>query len=132
MKNRGSILVVDDESVIRQLLVRTISRAGYQVSEAADGVEALEYLARSHVDIVISDIKMPRMDGMDLLAEIRRQYPHVSVVLITGHGSEYNAEAVLKAGADYFITKPFKNTEIAPTLAALFHRREVREQAQHG
>ena len=129
MKNRGSILVVDDESIIRQLLVRTISRDGYSVSEASDGVAALEVLQKSHFDIVVSDIKMPRMNGMELLTEIRSKYPRVSVVLITGHGSEYNAEAVTEAGADQFITKPFKNTEISHTLATLFNRREQQGQS---
>jgi len=129
MKKRGNILVVDDESVIRQLLVRTISRDGYSVSEASDGVAALEVLNKSHFDIVVSDIKMPRMNGMELLTEIRSKYPGVSVVLITGHGSEYNAEAVTEAGADQFITKPFKNTEISRTLAILFNSREQQRKA---
>jgi CheY-like chemotaxis protein len=130
MRKRGTILVVDDEPVIRGLLVRSIAREGYQVSEATNGREALELLKMARFDIVISDIKMPEMDGMELLTEIRSSYPSVSVILITGYGAEYNSQDVIAAGADYFITKPFKNVEIAHTLETLFQRRQRQSQAE--
>ncbi|MFQ5500580.1 MAG: response regulator [Candidatus Zixiibacteriota bacterium] len=119
MKQTGSILIVDDAEFIRSIIARMVKREGYTVSEACDGVEALEKLAVAPVDFVISDIKMPRMDGLELLGEIKSNYPDVMVLMITGYAGEYTSDDVLAAGADYFITKPFKNVEIARTLVAL-------------
>jgi CheY-like chemotaxis protein len=116
MRPQASVLVVDDESFIRQILSRIVSREGYQVLQAADGKDALKSLAETPCRIVISDIKMPNMDGIELLSEIRVNHPHVSVILITAYAGEYSAEAAISAGADAFITKPFKNVEIAETL----------------
>ena len=118
-----SVLVVDDEQFARQILVRTVKREGYSVSEAVDGIEALEKMEDGHFDFVISDIRMPRMNGLQLLKEIKTSYPETSVLLITGNKAEISSEAALAAGADHFITKPFKNLEIAQTLKALFIRR---------
>lgn len=122
-----SVLVVDDEQFIRQLLVRTIKREGYLVSEAGDGRKALDILSEKHIDIVISDIKMPNMDGWQLLEEIKKEYPEISVILITAYAGDHTPENAIEAGADYFITKPFKNVEIARTLTGLMNRR--RKQA---
>ena len=124
---RATVLVVDDEQFIRELLARSIKREGYLVSEAGDGREALEILRDNHIDIVISDIKMPNMDGWQLLEEIKKEYPDVSVILITAYAGDHTPEHAIEAGADYFITKPFKNVEIARTLTGLINRR--RKQA---
>lgn len=123
----ATVLVVDDEQFIRQLLVRLIKREGHLVTEAGDGREALDMLRNSNVDIVISDIKMPNMDGWQLLEEIKKDYPDVSVILITAYAGDYTPEHAIEAGADYFITKPFKNVEIARTLTGLINKR--RKQA---
>jgi len=119
MINGLSVLVVDDEVFIRQILSRIVSREGYSVAEANDGVEALEKMADRHFDFVISDIQMPRMGGMELLAKIKGQYTDTRVLLITGYGGADTADEVSAAGADCFITKPFKNVEISRTLTAL-------------
>ena len=92
-------------------------------------MDALEKLESTSFNLVISDIKMPRMDGIELLFEIKSRYPQISVLLITGHGDEYNSQDVLAAGADYFITKPFKNVDIARTLRSIYlRRRELKQQ----
>ncbi len=127
MKKSGSILIVDDEKFIRQILRRTVEREGYTVVEAADGIEAVECLKRQTFDFVISDVRMPRMDGMELLGEIKSHYPEITILLITAFGGEYSSEDVLAAGADSFITKPFKNIEIAQTLTELEHKRRERK-----
>ena len=119
MKNGLSVLVVDDEVFIRQILSRIVSREGYSVDQASDGIEALDKMSERRFNFVISDIKMPRMDGMELLATIKEKYPETHVLLITAYAGEYTAEDAIAAGADYFITKPFKNVEIARTLTAL-------------
>lgn len=122
MRRQASVLVVDDESFIRQILSRMVSREGYEVHQATDGKDALKLLADHPCQIVISDIKMPNMDGIELLAEIKASHTSVSVILITAYAGEYSADDALAAGADAFITKPFKNIEIAETLRKVLIR----------
>ena len=110
--NRTTILVVDDESVIRDLLFRTLGREGFRVVTACDGVEALNCLKGSKIDIVISDIMMPRMNGLELLVEVKCDYPQIPVLLITGYAGNFSGKQALEAGAEDFIVKPFKNSEI--------------------
>ncbi len=81
MRPQASVLVVDDESFIRQILSRIVSREGYQVHQATDGKDALKSLAETPCQIVISDIRMPKMDGIELLSEIRANFPSVGVIL---------------------------------------------------
>ncbi len=122
MHMKTSVLIVDDETFIRQILARIVSREGYEVRQACDGRDALARLSEASYDIVISDIKMPNMDGMELLAEIKANHPDIPVILITAYAGEYSAEEALKAGADAFIAKPFKNTEIAETLRKVLQK----------
>lgn len=114
-----SVLVVDDEQLIRDILVRIVAREGYRVDHACDGVEAMEKLNDAPFDYVISDIKMPNMDGMQLLEQVKSLYPSVKVLLITGQAGTVSVRKAKAAGADSFITKPFKKMEIARTLAEL-------------
>lgn len=118
----ASVLIVDDETFLRQILTRIVKREGYSVAEAADGVEALEKLKSRQFEFVISDIKMPRMDGLELLAEIKSNWPDTKVLLITNYEGEYSAEMAIASGADFYITKPFKNVEIARSLHNLRSR----------
>jgi YesN/AraC family two-component response regulator len=119
-----SVLVVDDEQFLRQILVRIVKRDGYQVEEAANGKEALEKMAGKHFDLVITDVKMPEIDGMELLARVKKEYPEVQVVVVTSHSSEVNATEAVAAGASQFISKPFNNIEITHTLDNLIARRK--------
>jgi len=122
LDTKGTVLIVDDEQFIRQILGRIVKREGYTVSEARDGIEALEMLQTEKFHFVISDIKMPRMDGMELLNAIKAQHPKTKVLMVTGYAGDYTAWDVISAGADHYITKPFKNTEIATTLRSLHTR----------
>lgn len=106
-----TVLIVDDEKVIRDVLKRSCRWEGYETILAEDGVQALERMAQSKVDVVISDIKMPRMNGLDLLVEIKDKYPRVPVIMISAY-SEYSGADLLAAGAEEFITKPFKIDEL--------------------
>lgn len=124
MRINASVLVVDDEPILRDILTRIVGRAGYSVASAVDGLDALEKLKTARFDIVISDVKMPNMDGLELLGEIKSSYPETSVILITGKAAEFRLEDALKAGADHFIVKPFKNVEVATTLMRLHSRRQ--------
>jgi YesN/AraC family two-component response regulator len=125
MHSKASVLIVDDEQFIRQILARIVQREGYAIGEASDGKDALEKLEQTKYDFVISDIRMPNMDGMELLAEIKTRFPDTIVILITAYAGDYTAKDVLAVGADHYITKPFKNVEIARTLGRLCQKRET-------
>ncbi|MEA3297280.1 MAG: response regulator [candidate division Zixibacteria bacterium] len=128
MQRQPSVLIVDDEKFIRQILYRIIKRVGFNnIGEAADGVEALEKFKKTTYDLVITDIKMPNKDGIELLSEIKATYPQTMVILITSYTGEYNSQNAKDTGADGYITKPFKNTEIAQTLKTLFQKQQLKK-----
>ena len=109
---RSRILVVDDEPSIRAVLKAHLSRDGYDVAIASDGAEAVSALTANPFDLVISDLKMPGMSGLELLAWCFREQPGLPVVLITAHGTVDTAVEALKLGAQDFITKPFDLEEL--------------------
>ncbi len=119
MTTESRVLIVDDQEFIRKILARIVSREGYDVGEAKDGAEAIAELGRNSYDFVISDMRMPNVDGVELAAKIRTDHPDIRILLVTAYPGEYCEQDALAAGADCYITKPFKNTEIAHTLATL-------------
>ena len=106
---KGRLLVVDDEREIREMLSRHFRMLGYRVELAGNGHEALGLLEQKRIDVVISDIRMPEMDGVSLLREIRRQYPMMHVIMITGYVTLENALACMRNQADTCVFKPFKD-----------------------
>jgi DNA-binding NtrC family response regulator len=107
----ASLLIVDDEAAIRSSLSRHYRLKGYTVETAENGRAALENLARIPRQVVISDIMMPEMDGIELLRRIRREYPMTRVIIITGYVTLENALACLRNNADTCIFKPLGNLE---------------------
>lgn len=128
MKAKAAVLIVDDERIIREILTRSVTREGYAVDQATDGRDALDKLATSPFDIVITDIKMPGMDGIELLKKVKAQYPKTSVIIITAYGGSLTPTDTLKAGADMYITKPFKSFEIAEALRTVIKKRSQKQQ----
>jgi len=122
MKSSVSILVVDDESMMRNLLERILSRDGYKVVSAEDGQDALRMLEREPVDIIISDLKMPRMNGFDLLKAVKQKYSGVAMIMMTAYGDTYTVKDALLLGADEYITKPFKSFEISLVVERAYWR----------
>jgi two-component system response regulator PilR (NtrC family) len=112
MKNGISILVADDEQLLRDLLVKILSKEGYQVETAVDGEEALEKLRQNRYSLLISDIKMPRLNGFELLKQVKQTYPEMGVIMMTAYGDSFSVKDSLLLGADEYITKPFKSFEI--------------------
>jgi DNA-binding response OmpR family regulator len=108
----GPILIVDDEELLRSLLRRILEREGFRVIVAESGTEALEMLGKTRVGLVISDIVMPEMNGIQLIGHIKKRFPSLPVLLVTGHASEYSKRNAVSAGADGYISKPFHGTEI--------------------
>lgn len=129
MESKASVLIVDDEKYIRDILSRIVQREGYAVTVARDGVEAFNILQKARFDYVISNIDMPNMSGLELLEKIKSLNRNTRVLLITSRTGYYSPHDVLRAGADFFITKPFKNAEIARILRTLeFHRQLKNKQ----
>ena len=106
---RVNILVVDDELEIREMLSRHFRYRGFEVDTAQHGEEALQIMTCKKIDIVITDILMPIMDGPTLCGEIRQHYPLTKVIVITGHVSLENAMACLRRGAETCIFKPIED-----------------------
>ncbi|MGZ3597963.1 MAG: sigma-54-dependent transcriptional regulator [Syntrophales bacterium] len=106
------VLVVDDEEAIRELLTDYLNKFGYEVVCAANGQEAMQKYVKGHFDIVLSDFVMSPVDGLELLAEIRKIDPDAMFIMITGYPSIDSAMEAMKKGAKDYITKPFNIDEI--------------------
>jgi response regulator RpfG family c-di-GMP phosphodiesterase len=125
-------LVVDDEERLRQVLTHVMRRDGFRCIEAADGVEALEQLERHPVALLLSDIKMPRMDGRELLCAVRERYPDVALVMITAVPDVEVAVSCLANGAMDYLVKPFRLEEVRARVAqAMDRRRLILENRQY-
>ncbi|WP_324825444.1 sigma-54 dependent transcriptional regulator [Sinanaerobacter sp. ZZT-01] len=114
-----NILVVDDEQHVRQLLNKVLTKEGYQVCTACDGLEGLEILQTINVDIIISDIKMPKMTGIEFLHRVKEMDPEIAFILITAFATMETAIDALKSGAQDYVTKPFDITEILTAVKKL-------------
>jgi ATP-dependent Lon protease len=112
-----TVLVVDDEERTRKNLEHVLTREGYAVITAEDGVAALEVLEQSTVDVIITDLKMDRVDGIQVLEKARGKDPRVAVIVITGYATVPNAVEAMKKGSFSYITKPFKLEEIRSTVS---------------
>src|SRR5512136_1996807 len=108
-----------------------LKRDGYDVTTAADGEQALAVLQRSPVHVVVTDLVMPRLGGMQLLERVRADYPDIPVILITAHGTVDSAVAALKAGAFDYITKPFEQEELKKVIAKAARAHEIERQNVH-
>jgi DNA-binding NtrC family response regulator len=114
------ILVADDEKMKRMTLAHDLEAQGHEVVTAADGEEALEKLASQHFDVVVTDLKMPRVDGLELLKRIKRDHANgTEVIIMTAYGSIPVAVEATKLGAYDVLTKPFRNEDIFPMLARI-------------
>ncbi|MBM3813499.1 MAG: sigma-54-dependent Fis family transcriptional regulator [Acidimicrobiia bacterium] len=126
--DRFSILVVDDEAVVRDSLQEWFSQEGYQVEAAASAPEALTALAKSEFDLVIADIRMPGMDGVELLEKIQAEKLEAAVILITGYASVESAVRALKLGAFDYLTKPFDPDDLSAVVRNALERQLLRRE----
>src|SRR5512145_1310686 len=125
MRRTGSILVVDDEEVMREILEALLTREGYHVRVAASGEEGLEFAKSFPFDAVIVDVMMPGMDGLTLLEELKKLDDELPVLMVTAFASVENAIAAMKRGAFDYITKPFKNDEVLVVVRNAVERRRL-------
>lgn len=123
-----NILIVDDERLIRESLFEILRLEGYQAHMAASAEEALEMVKGKVFDIILTDLRLPKMNGIELLAQVKSGFPDTEVILITGYGSIESAVEAVKKGAYNYITKPINDEEIkACILKIVEHKRVVDE-----
>lgn len=127
---RYRILIVDDEESMRDVLMILLQREGYEVDGAADGVQALRLLKEQSYDLVISDIKMPQLGGLELLAHIKERFAETLVIMVTAFSTTEEAVEAMKQGAYDYITKPFKNEEIRLIVRNALERKALRQENQ--
>src|SRR5437773_9997486 len=116
------IVVIEDEQPIRRGVVDLLRASGYHVAEAADGARGLEEAVRRGVDLVLLDLLLPRRDGLDVLAELRKVRPTLPVIILTARGSEDDRVRGLKMGADDYVVKPFSARELLARVEAVLRR----------
>ena len=114
--SRARVLVVDDDRAVGMVLSALIGQAGHQARYVGSGAEALAALAGGGVDVIVSDVRMPGMDGMELLTDVQKRHRDVPVILLTAHGTVSLAVEAMKAGATDFLTKPFDRDEVLYTI----------------
>jgi len=119
------ILVVDDEPRLRKTLAMIIHGAGYQTTGAGDAYSALKALSETDFDLLILDWQLPDLDGVTLLKEIRRLYPGLPVVVITGNGTAETSETVMRLGGRYLLLKPFDPRFIVSLVGDILRKDKV-------
>lgn len=119
------VLVIDDERAIRSTLTEILSFEGYEVDEASDGVEGLKKILSSNYDCVICDIKMPKMDGIEVLEKVMIEKPDTQIIIISGHGNIETAVEAVKKGAFDYISKPPDLNRLLITLRNAMERKEL-------
>ena len=122
-----SLMLVDDEDRFLETTKKILNKKGYVVETASSGVEALEKLRTCPAQVVILDVKMPGMDGNQTLVEIKRQFPMVEVIMLTGHATVESAIEGLKSGASDYLMKPADIGEIIEKAEEAFSRRQSLE-----
>jgi two-component system response regulator AtoC len=125
LPEKKQVLIVDDEPNLRKILAAQLSRDGYEVLTAEDGEQGLQALKDNHIDLVITDLKMPKVDGMTLLREALRLDPDLPVVMITAHGTVDTAVEALKTGAFDYLTKPFDKDEVRQIVGKALKTRQL-------
>jgi DNA-binding NtrC family response regulator len=116
MANKNRILVVDDEAALRTVLSSELHTEGYMVSTASDGDEAIDLLQSHSFDLILLDIKMPRVDGFQVLRYVKEKLPHIKVIMLTGFADLKNAIESKKLGAEDFISKPYDLVDLLATI----------------
>jgi DNA-binding response OmpR family regulator len=121
MPDASTILLVDDEESVQRLLAYPLEREGFRVVQARDGEEALERFARHHIDLVVLDVMLPRLDGLDVCKRLRAE-SNVPIIMLTARDDELDKVLGLELGADDYITKPFSIREFRSRVRALLRR----------
>lgn len=122
MANSRNILIVDDSDELTNVIADFLGMFGYCVYTARDGIDALQWLEKQTMDLVVSDIHMPRMDGYTLMTEIKTRYPDTPIILITGFGVSEAKKMAFEKGADAFVAKPFHLKDLKGVIDSVVSR----------
>lgn len=128
MNEKMSIMIVDDEMIVRESLFHWFEKAGHVVETASSGFEALEKLERFPFELLFVDIKMPGMDGIELLEKVKAEYPDTIVIIITAYGSIESAIKAMKTGASDYLLKPFKPDQLSLVMEKIAHQRKLQSE----
>ena len=126
----ATILIVDDEQGMREFLTVLLEKQGHHVIATADGEQALELVAHQPPDLVISDVRMPKVDGIGLLTGIREKHPHLPIIMMTAYASSDSTIQAMRLGADDYITKPFRIDEIRLVVEKALAKRLAKQRDQ--
>lgn len=116
MADKSRILVVDDEEALRTVLSTELNSEGYDVETASDGDEAISIVQNKKFDLLLLDIKMPKVDGFEVLKFVKKSFPAVKVIMLTGFADLKNAIESKKLGAEDFVSKPYDLVDLLTTI----------------
>jgi DNA-binding NtrC family response regulator len=116
MADKSHVLVVDDEEALRTVLGSELANSGYDVSTASDGDEAISVIQNKKFDLVLLDIKMPNVDGFEVLKFVKKNFPKLKVIMLTGFADLKNAIESKKHGAEDFVSKPYDLVDLLTTI----------------
>ena len=122
--SKGKILVIDDEDIVRLSCSRSLVPEGYELKMAKNGPEGLKLLEEETFDLVLTDLKMPNMDGIEVLGTIKEKWPKTDVVIVTGYQTVETAVKAIKIGAFDYVEKPFTPDSLLATVANVFRSRK--------
>ncbi|MEF2145260.1 MAG: response regulator [Desulfovibrionaceae bacterium] len=125
--SKVKVLVVDDETDFVKLFVKRFIMRNLDVHGVTSGQEALDYLREHAVDVVVLDVKMPGMDGLEALKEIKKHHPQVEVIMLTGHGSVKSGIQGISLGAYDYVLKPFKIEDLLERILKAFERSKLHQ-----
>ena len=131
MKTLNRILVVDDSAPTREIIQRNLLQKGYQVFTSADAYNAIQIINSIRIDLVITDLKMPKINGIDLIKFIRENHQECEVIMMTGYPSIETAVEVIKIGADNYLTKPFTDDELFQSVEKAFEKIKIKRHYQN-
>ncbi len=131
MDQEGKLLIVDDEIITVKNLERAMLKEGYHVTGANSGVSALKILERQEFDVVLTDLRMEKVDGMQVLHRCRELYPDTEVIIITAHASLPSAIDTMKKGAFYYLEKPFKLDEVRKVVREAYEKVKLKKENAH-
>lgn len=120
--HKGRIVVVEDEPAIRRGVSDALRLSGYDVSEASDGASGVIAASQPHIDLVLLDVVLPRKDGLQVLADVRKAHPTRPVIMLTARGTEEDRVRGLQLGADDYVVKPFSARELMARVEAVLRR----------
>ncbi len=131
MDSKMRLMIVDDELIVRESLLNWFEKYGHDVDTAASGLQALEKLEQRPFQLLFVDVKMPGMDGLELLERVKQDYPDTMVVIITAYGCIENAVKAMRTGASDYLLKPFKPEQLSLVMERILHQQKITSDYQY-